>query len=107
MVDGCLTDDHCGNGHLCVRSDHTPNSARVNANSCVPANCRVDADCRGGSGYCVPTSNSCGVSGYYCHTAADSCVNAAVDCPSSCFAACAYFPDRGGFGCIAPFTGGR
>lgn len=56
---------------------------------CMPGNCRVDSDCESGGGYCSPSQNAglfvcsdgcsgtCGggLTGYYCHTAADECVN--------------------------------
>jgi hypothetical protein len=45
------------------------------ANQCKKGNCRIDSDC-GPGGYCSPATDACGaVLGYYCHTAADECVN--------------------------------
>jgi hypothetical protein len=43
---------------------------------CLPANCRVDADC-GPGGYCSAELGGCGTHvgyvGYYCHTPQDEC----------------------------------
>ena len=58
----------------------TPYSTR--ANVCRPGNCRVDADC-GPSGSCSPSQSTSGcggdLDGYFCHTAADECIDDA-DC---------------------------
>jgi hypothetical protein len=51
----------------------------------MSGNCRVDSDCAGG--YCSPSPGLCGTAtGYYCHTAKDTCVNDS-DCgkPSTSF----------------------
>jgi hypothetical protein len=104
-ADECLTDDDCGPGRLCHCGGGTPNAVIRNQNVCLPGNCRIDADC-GAGGFCMPSESVCGWSGYYCHTAADTCVDPNVDCPSSCVNACTYFPDRHAFACMAPYPGG-
>ena len=76
--DACSTDADCPTGQPCqCRADATDNQATY----CGPAgNCLTDADC-GAGGYCSP-SDGCGTYGngtFYCHTAADTCVNDA-DC---------------------------
>jgi len=85
--DTCSQDTDCPTAQLCVC--HGSALSDGAGNTCMPGNCRVDSDC-GADGYCSPTAsaNGCGeVVGYYCHTAADSCVND-TDCqgglPSEC-----------------------
>jgi hypothetical protein len=80
--DTCTQDTDCPTGDLCVchGSPYTFGAG----NTCMMGNCRVDSDC-GASGYCSPTvgTSGCGsVGGYYCHTAADQCVNDS-DCSGS------------------------
>lgn len=85
--DECFTDSDCGSKTPCFcRTSATDNSANVCGG---PGNCAVDSDCGPGS-YCSPsvqvgpnqTANVCGGSEvYYCHTAADLCVNDS-DCVS-------------------------
>ena len=105
-IDRCLTDDDCGGG-VCVCSTRSvPSEIVENMNYCVNGNCRVDGDC-GAGGYCVPSGGPCNSGGgFFCHTGADTCVDPAIDCPSSCYSTCAYFPDRGAFACPAFFAGG-
>ncbi|HEX7509299.1 MAG TPA: DUF6599 family protein [Polyangia bacterium] len=91
--DECFTDSNCGLRTPCLcRSSPTDN----NANMCdVGGNCAVDSDC-GPGGYCSPSMETCystnleavvegrnygGPNPYYCHTAADLCVNDS-DCAS-------------------------
>jgi hypothetical protein len=72
--DTCATDNDCPKGQLCAchGSPYTESAG----NTCMPGNCRVDADC-GASGYCSPSEGGgCGsLGGYYCHTPSDQCVN--------------------------------
>ena len=53
-------------------------------NTCMPGNCRVDADCA--SGYCSPSFDQCGggITGYWCHTPADECIDDG-DCDATHF----------------------
>ena len=104
-VDECLIDADCGDGHVCICSSHTPNGVLLNANACLVASCRTDSDC-GAGGFCMPSAGTCFATGYFCHTAADTCVDPLVDCPSSCSSECTYFPDRRAFACPAPMVGG-
>jgi hypothetical protein len=86
--DTCTTDTSCPAGQLCACHGSAYNSS---GNTCIPGNCRVDSDC-GAHGYCSPTSgaSSCGgVTGYYCHTPADTCVNDS-DCSGQGFDICAW-----------------
>jgi hypothetical protein len=79
--DTCAVDTDCPTGELCVC--HGTAYAYGAGNTCMPGNCRVDSDC-GEHGYCSPTAavGGCGaVVGYYCHTAADTCINDS-DCAS-------------------------
>lgn len=100
--DHCLTDADCGATEVCVcANDYYGGNAAYHANICVPANCRVDSDC-GPSGYCSPSRGACGsFAGYYCHTAADTCVDPTQDC-TGCGAgapACVYEPTSSKFVC--------
>jgi hypothetical protein len=74
-ADACQQDTDCPTGQLCVC--HESAFVGASGNTCTPGNCRVDADCA--SGFCSPAhggSSSCGgVTGYYCHTCGDACVN--------------------------------
>jgi hypothetical protein len=73
--DACYSDSECtGTGGVCACGG----ASRGTNNVCLTGGCRVDADC-GTSGYCSPTLGSCGhygkAEGYYCHTAADECID--------------------------------
>jgi hypothetical protein len=78
--DACSADTECTLGGPC--ECRLASRGASGANVCIAGNCRVDADC-GAGGYCSPTLGSCGdfggLAGYYCHTAADQCVDDA-DC---------------------------
>jgi hypothetical protein len=81
--DRCLGDTDCPSGQTCAchGAPYTDDAG----NTCVKGNCRVDADCGAGE-YCSPSSTTgiCGdsLAGYYCHTAADLCIDDS-DCPES------------------------
>jgi len=81
--DQCSGDSACPKGETCACHD-TPLAS--GGNQCLPSNCRVDGDC-GAGGYCSPSADGgCGqLTGYYCHTPSDTCVNDS-DCtaPHSC-----------------------
>jgi hypothetical protein len=99
LYEECTSDDDCGSGSACFCSDDATYCgggyatscpllgadsvcACGVANQCKKGNCRTDADC-GQDGYCSPAIDDCGhVLGYYCHTAADECVND-EDCPGA------------------------
>ena len=104
-ADECLTDDDCPSGGVCVCSSPIGNSAIVNRNYCARGNCRVDGDC-GVDGYCLASLGFCGVDGFFCHTPADTCVDAAKDCGPPCAGGCHYFQDKGAFACLAAICGG-
>ena len=84
--DECFIDAHCADGKVCS----CDGAYFSGANTCVPANCRVNADCT--SGRCSP-SYGClmggSPEGWYCRTAADEC---ATDSQCTDYAAgrCAY-----------------
>ncbi len=96
--DMCAHDTDCVQGQTCA----CHMSAYVPFGSvCVPGNCRVDADC-GPGGFCSPSLDPtlCRViAGYYCHTAADECVNDA-DCGHS-GETCSYLATRGRWECYS------
>jgi hypothetical protein len=86
--DACGTDNDCPSGQLCVCHDSAYNH---DGNTCLPGNCRVDADC-GPGGYCSPAhgTNDCGgVNGYYCHTPQDQCIDDS-DCAGQGFDVCSW-----------------
>jgi hypothetical protein len=90
--DQCFDDGDCA-GLPC--ECRTSASSYV-ANVCVTgSNCRVDSDC-GVDGYCSPSrlNQWCGTA-YYCHTAADTCVND-TDCADS---GCNYDAQAGHWSC--------
>ena len=77
--DACYADADCGGGQVC--------SCRATSsypNLCVKGNCVADADCNGN--YCSPSVTfdriNIGVTGYFCHTPADACVDDG-DCGST------------------------
>jgi hypothetical protein len=78
--DVCTEDRDCTLGGPC--ECRLASRGGSGANVCIPGNCRVDADC-GAAGFCSPTLGDCGdfggLSGYYCHTPADECIDDA-DC---------------------------
>ena len=100
--DECSNDTECGSG-IC----ECDGQFRTDANKCLTSNgCRLDSDC-GSAGYCSPSLGSCGsfdkTMGYYCHTAADECVDDS-DCtdagPGSYGTPyCAYSPSAGKWAC--------
>jgi len=96
--DSCYSDATCTNGGPCACEGESGSPG----NTCLPGNCRTDSDCAGG--YCSPTLGGCGnyggVIGYYCHTAADVCLDDA-DCTTSMAGAgyCMYRPEVGHWAC--------
>jgi hypothetical protein len=97
--DQCLVDSDCPSGQACGCSDQQGGNI-IHTNSCVPAGCRVDADC-GTNGTCSPDASArCGsLSGYQCHAAADTC-NSDADCCGST-PRCGYQPELGHWACAA------
>jgi len=104
--DACVVDTDCPSGKTCAchGSPYTDSAG----NACVTGNCRVDADC-GAGGYCSPSSLNeiCGdsLAGYYCHTAADLCIDDS-DCSPNVPAspdgpACAYGATDARWECVA------
>jgi hypothetical protein len=73
--DQCGRDTDCMGMQLCACRG-SQGIDPVAANLCVAAGCRVDTDC-GAGGYCSPSrAGGCGgVTGFYCHTASDQCVD--------------------------------
>jgi hypothetical protein len=96
--DQCLTDSDCPNGVCGCSADYYGGNALYHPNLCVSSNCRTDADC-GAGGYCSPSRGYCGAyQGFYCHGAADTCVDPTTDC-SGCGNSCVYAPTVGAFVC--------
>ncbi len=107
--DACFEDSDCGATSAC----ECEGSFRSDANSCLPANCRTDADCA--TGFCSPTLGSCGdytgTVGWYCHTCEDECVDD-DDCATGRDAGifgrpyCAFDPTRGRWACQSSHCAG-
>jgi hypothetical protein len=103
--DTCTSDAGCPSGTLCDCRDQWHYGTN-GPNQCLPSNCRVDADC-GPGGYCSPTFSDCGaysgVTGWFCHTAADTCTNdsdcSGVDGGLFGTPYCAYRPEVGHWAC--------
>jgi hypothetical protein len=99
--DTCLTDSDCSQisvGTLCVCNANAGDGTRSPGNVCVPAACHVDADCGQGN-ECTPSRGRCGdVSGFYCTSSQDTCVDPTRDC--ACGGnSCVYAPTVGHFLC--------
>ena len=75
--DTCAADSDCTqtNG-VCACRDQ---GGLGTNNQCTQGgNCRVDADCAGGKGYCSPSFDvgcNLGFQGFYCHTPKDDCLD--------------------------------
>jgi hypothetical protein len=97
--DQCTFDRDCPADQTCA-CHGSPYLAPAD-NTCVPGDCRVDADCRSGCA-CSPSQRpGCwGCVSYHCHTPQDRCVNDA-DCqaqfPGDGF--CVYASDAGHWEC--------
>jgi hypothetical protein len=103
--DACLVDADCPTGNLCVCKADAGGSWGDVGNACVPAQCHVDADCGAGE-YCTPSRGYCGaVSGFYCTSSADTCVDPTTDC--TCGGnSCVYAPTVGHFLCATSTCNG-
>lgn len=76
--DTCFDDARCSS-KVCLCRPAGEAVATLQANHCLSeGNCQTDRDC-GAAGYCSPSFSFCGnysgVVSYYCHTAADACVD--------------------------------
>jgi hypothetical protein len=101
--DTCTSDAQCPKNQLCG-CHGTFGIDATTADACIPGNCRTDSDC-GPGGYCSPSldficGTYAGVTGFYCHTAQDTCVNDS-DCKSANAlpAFCGYNPEIGHWAC--------
>lgn len=104
--DACVTDVDCGDGKVCACGTPlgtVPNGTPMRTgNRCLPGNCRVDADCGTGS-FCSPSLDATcgpyfGVTGYYCHTAGDTCTSD-DQCKGIGPGYCAFQPTVGKWAC--------
>jgi len=81
--DECYVDDDCAAGMTCACGS----GSATGPHRCVPSNCRTDSDCDPSAPFCSPKLGCSGVTGWYCHTAQDECLDDA-DCkqgyPSKC-----------------------
>ncbi len=100
--DQCLLDSDCGSGMLCACTSQLGyrGNAIQSGNQCIATNCRLDSDC-GSGGVCSPSNgDSCGgLSGFFCHSAADTCLTNADCCGST--PSCVYQPTLGHWACQA------
>jgi hypothetical protein len=98
--DECAVDGDCSSSGPCACEA----AFWSDANACLPGNCRTDADCLGGGGYCSPTFGDCGdyagVIAYYCHSPDDTCIDDS-DCTSATQGPgyCMYRPELGHWEC--------
>ena len=97
--DECHLDTDCSSGFACACAAGYYGGNAIHGNPCVPAQCRIDADCKTPGGTCAPSfSGRCGaLSGYYCHSPADTC-NTDADCCGST-PNCSYQPTLGHWAC--------
>ena len=100
--DQCTSDAQCTNAVCSCQGDTRAYAGSSYGNTCIPGNCRTDADC-GSGGYCSPTvSASCGsfygTQGWYCHTCDDTCADDS-DCTAQGTGYCAYDPSVGHWAC--------
>jgi len=101
--DECVTDSECGSG-VCDCRD----KENRGANTCQKGNCRIDADCKGSTcspsavhvdRYCI-TGIPLGSFGWFCHVAADECIDDA-DCKGTAMSACVFDVDANHWKCRA------
>jgi hypothetical protein len=98
--DTCFSDSDCPKDQPCLCRGSADSNV---ANTCkAGGNCAIDSDC-GPGGECSPGSTQywCGVPGYFCHTAQDTCVNDS-DCPANASGhaqECDYDVQAGYFAC--------
>jgi len=104
-ADQCLADEDCPAGTACGCSSQVVGLG-PQGNTCWPSSCRSDADCAE-TRLCSPTRGGLceSLSGYQCHTSADTC-HVDGDCPASSGAIydfgskCDYAPEVGHWECI-------
>lgn len=100
FYDACKSDAECTSGGPCACQG---SPYQNNSNGCAPAgNCKVDADC-GPKGFCSPTGNvgcSGALGGYFCHTAADECIDDDDCSKTSGPQACTYDSAKKHWGCV-------
>jgi hypothetical protein len=101
FCDECNSDQDCSGTAVCACKNAVWPGDLL-GNLCIGANCRVDADC-GPGGFCSPARGACGGRGYYCHTAADTCLND-TDCPAGI--PCDYSAATGAWSCGPDACGG-
>ena len=103
--DRCAGDTDCPSGQTC--GCHGSPYTFGGGSTCVPGNCRVDADC-GTGGYCSPSPampcnmtgwDYCQGLGYYCHTPTDWCMNDS-DCGVGAGSGCVYSASNGDWECV-------
>ena len=101
-IDQCFTDSDCPTGQACGCATELRGNAR-HTNRCLPSGCRVDSDCANGEKCSASYDPYCGsLSGYYCHSPADTCTTDATCCsPDTTVYNCAYAPELGHFACQA------
>lgn len=103
--DECTLDKDCGSG-VCLCRD----SAAGGANACRQGTCRTDGDCGVvGRGYCSPsgvlldvycrTGVPAGSFGYFCHGAADECVDDTDCADAGGMRSCLYDPAKQHWAC--------
>jgi hypothetical protein len=100
--DQCLTDTDCPTGQACGCASQFGGNA-IHYNRCVPAQCRQNSDC-GTGGICSPSNGAycSSLTGYYCHSPADTCTTNADCCNGNLSSSeCLYSEALGHFACQA------
>lgn len=96
--DECQYDTDCMGGAVCACGDV--------ANTCLPGNCRIDSDCGAGH-FCSPNIDPCmsTITGYFCHTTADECVDDSDCDPTQFEMYCQYDGTAGQWTCPRSMCG--
>jgi hypothetical protein len=72
---GCVTDDDCGDGYICIcDSNDSPTGG-----ACQPSNCATDDDCGTGLLCASYEGTGCNPNGFACQTTQDTC-QSSKDC---------------------------
>jgi hypothetical protein len=95
--DDCASDADCMTNEVCRCRESASDS-----NACVQGDCHTDADC-GPGGFCSPSRGydriNLGVTGFFCHMPADTCVDDSDCAGDAGQGACVWFPDMGHWAC--------
>jgi hypothetical protein len=94
----CRVDGDCAPGHVCLCAASPGSSALVPTTTCLPANCRTNADCSEGLPCTLSRGECYGVTGLYCRTPDDLCTPGGSEC-DDLGAPCLYSVEAGRWEC--------